>query len=541
MKTKPVLLIICIFSMLFLTSGGSAAPGATPLGTAFTYQGRLVRDGQPFNGLCDFYFYLYDAASGGAQIGPYVDKLGLMVSNGLFATQLDFGTGIFNGDARWLEVEVLCSGDSGYTILGRQELTASPYALYASSAPWGGISGVPAGFSDNMDNDTTYLAGDGLELSADTLSVDPTFITGFTGLPTFIIKTLDSTMGTGYMASITIGSDGLALVSYTGVNDGGDLKVAHCEDIRCENVTITLLDTTGDVGWYPSITISADGLGLISYYDSTNTNLKVAHCTNIACTDADLTTLDAIGDVGLYSSITIGTDGRGLISYFDEADADLKVAHCYDIACSIADDINTLDSATLTGMHTSITIGVDGLGLISYWDWALSNLKVAHCNDTACNTAALATLDSTGDVGRYSSITLGADGLGLISYYDYTYGYLKIAHCINSICGTASIATLDSTADMGLGNSASIGIDGLGLISYYNNDTGDLRVAHCANIVCSVATTFVLDASGDVGRYSSITIGADGLGLISYFDDTNYQLKVVHCGNTFCMPYFRRR
>ena len=32
----------------------------------------------------------------------------------------------------------------------------------------------------------------------------------------------------------------------------------------------------------------------------------------------------------------------------------------------------------------------------------------------------LATLDTAGDVGRHSSIAIGADGLGLISYYDAT-------------------------------------------------------------------------------------------------------------------------
>jgi len=32
------------------------------------------------------------------------------------------------------------------------------------------------------------------------------------------------------------------------------------------------------------VTIGADGLGLISYYDVGNGNLKVAHCANAFCT-----------------------------------------------------------------------------------------------------------------------------------------------------------------------------------------------------------------------------------------------------------------
>jgi len=38
------------------------------------------------------------------------------------------------------------------------------------------------------------------------------------------------------------------------------------------------------VGYYTSITIGSDGLGLISYYDKSNGDLKVAHCGNPACT-----------------------------------------------------------------------------------------------------------------------------------------------------------------------------------------------------------------------------------------------------------------
>jgi|GEM_PF-4738217 len=43
----------------------------------------------------------------------------------------------------------------------------------------------------------------------------------------------------------------------------------------------TALDTVGEVGFYTSVTIGADGLGLISYHNSTNGDLKVAHCSNV--------------------------------------------------------------------------------------------------------------------------------------------------------------------------------------------------------------------------------------------------------------------
>jgi hypothetical protein len=57
------------------------------------------------------------------------------IGNGLFTTNLDFGSDAFHGDARWLDIAVRCPPGSGsYTPLGRQALTAVPYALYAQKA-----------------------------------------------------------------------------------------------------------------------------------------------------------------------------------------------------------------------------------------------------------------------------------------------------------------------------------------------------------------------------------------------------------------------
>ncbi|MDQ3930026.1 MAG: hypothetical protein M3328_12880, partial [Chloroflexota bacterium] len=39
----------------------------------------------------------------------------------------------------------------------RRPITAAPYALYAKSAPWSGLAGVPAGFADGVDNTSAYV------------------------------------------------------------------------------------------------------------------------------------------------------------------------------------------------------------------------------------------------------------------------------------------------------------------------------------------------------------------------------------------------
>ncbi|MFQ3683128.1 tail fiber domain-containing protein [Roseiflexus sp.] len=101
------------------------------LGSAFTYQGRLTSGGSAVSGNCDFQFSLWDAVSGGTQIGATQTPTNVPVSNGLFTVQLDFGSGAFNGTARWLEIAVRCPAGSGsYTPLApRQALTPAPYAL----------------------------------------------------------------------------------------------------------------------------------------------------------------------------------------------------------------------------------------------------------------------------------------------------------------------------------------------------------------------------------------------------------------------------
>ncbi len=182
MNRKMFLMALISVTVILLTFAAVNAQGPQPqvpsvvtLGTAFTYQGQLKQNGNAVSGNCDLQFSLYDAANGGTPIGSPQTATNVSVSNGLFTTQIDFGGGAFNGDARFLEIAVRCPAGSGsFTTLSRQALTPAPYAVYAPSAgsvPWSGLTGVPAGFADGVDNDTTYTAGTGLELSGTQFSL----------------------------------------------------------------------------------------------------------------------------------------------------------------------------------------------------------------------------------------------------------------------------------------------------------------------------------------------------------------------------------
>ncbi|MFW5943315.1 MAG: hypothetical protein ACOCXI_16035, partial [Chloroflexota bacterium] len=168
-----VILLAGVFSFITVTRNASADSLAS-LGNGFTYQGELVDEGQPVDAVCDFQFSLWDAPDGGSQVGATQTSEDVTVAGGRFNVLVNdadqFGSDAFNGDARWLHIDVRCPTGSGdYTPLDpRQPLTAAPHALFASNAasvPWSGIMDIPAGFADNVDNDTTYTAGVGLELN----------------------------------------------------------------------------------------------------------------------------------------------------------------------------------------------------------------------------------------------------------------------------------------------------------------------------------------------------------------------------------------
>lgn len=114
------------------TVGSTGAPNnpLTQLGSGFTYQGRLLNSNNPVNGQYDLAFRLYDALSGGNRVGSPITLTNQTVTDGLYSVTLDFGTGVFTGDGRWLEVAVQPTNGPGFTTLApREALTAVPYAM----------------------------------------------------------------------------------------------------------------------------------------------------------------------------------------------------------------------------------------------------------------------------------------------------------------------------------------------------------------------------------------------------------------------------
>lgn len=103
-------------------------------GTAFTYQGRLNEGGSPANGVYDIRASLYLTNSGGTVFAGPLTNPAVAVSNGLFTITLDYGS-VFEGATYWLQIGVRSNNVGGFTILSpRQQLTPTPYALFANTS-----------------------------------------------------------------------------------------------------------------------------------------------------------------------------------------------------------------------------------------------------------------------------------------------------------------------------------------------------------------------------------------------------------------------
>jgi len=137
MVRKVVFLAALLIS---LRGWGNRALAQTPLSTGFTYQGQLKDGGSPANGTYDLQFALYDQLTFGTQQGPTVCEDNVVVVEGLFTLELDFGAQ-FAGQERFLEIAVRadtglnCGNATGLVTLSpRQALTGTPYAHFSLNA-----------------------------------------------------------------------------------------------------------------------------------------------------------------------------------------------------------------------------------------------------------------------------------------------------------------------------------------------------------------------------------------------------------------------
>ena len=124
--------LLLLLGLLLATRPAQAAP------TSIVYTGQLLTSTSPptpANGTYDFQFQLFNAATGGTQVGPTVSLASVPVVDGVYQVQLSFGN-VFTGQTVWLQVSYRvhpASGNPPYkTVSPRLVAPNSAFADYAT-------------------------------------------------------------------------------------------------------------------------------------------------------------------------------------------------------------------------------------------------------------------------------------------------------------------------------------------------------------------------------------------------------------------------
>lgn len=252
-KTLRLTLTVSLITIVLVSIAFATVFAQT---TTFTYQGFFEDGGSPATGAFDLQFELYDADTGGTQIGSTLTSDDVMVVNGYFNVDLDFGA-VFNGDSRWLEISVRPGADTGaYTLLSpRIELTPVPYAIYGEDADADPTNEVNTGLF--LTGTVLSLVDGGGTLTVDLESLNDDPRTPISAIPLTINQpgsyyltqnlTNTTTNGDGIridVDDVTLDLNGYTLSGGTGSSDDGIVVLGSHENIYIKNGTVR--DWNGD-------------------------------------------------------------------------------------------------------------------------------------------------------------------------------------------------------------------------------------------------------------------------------------------------------
>jgi hypothetical protein len=221
--------------------------------------------------------------------------------------------------------------------------------------------------------------------------------------------------------------------------------------------------------------------------------------------------VDPIPNLGDHTSLSLGIDGVPRISYWDGPRGWLRYASRMPGGWGV----EAVDMSGTVGPYTSLVAGPDGVPHISYYDGATLDLKYA---EKIGDTWHLATPDTAGSVGQFSSIALNNGGQPHIAYYDATNEALKHAYRSGTTWTTETVDT------GGVGSWTSLIVDGSGdvMIAYADYQHGDLKLATKSNGAWTIESA---DAGGIHAACVSLSLDDSGNPRIAYRDETTLTLR----------------
>jgi hypothetical protein len=328
----------------------------------------------------------------------------------------------------------------------------------------------------------------------------------------------------GLGTSLAINNSGTPYITY--VNDIADvMKMAVGRGLAWQRSNIY---TNGS---YSSIKLNSASEPRIALYDMYSFDLVFAYLQGGVWY---YQTLDSTGDVGQFPSLALDPNGRPHITYYDASNGWLKYIY-YDGSNWVSPVV--LDSSANVGQYSSLVFSrsaancLDGAPttgfcpFISYYDATNGDLKIMYKSQT--NAWVTNVIESAGTVGQYGSMVMDFGGNLQVVYYDASNGDLRHATGVKTgssydFSGPKNI--VDSAGDVG--QWASLAVDGSNNLhaSYYDAANGNLKYALRQFGTWSNET---VDSAGVVGQYTSIGLDPTGKPGISYYDFTNGDLKFV--------------
>jgi Collagen triple helix repeat (20 copies) len=287
--------------------------------------------------------------------------------------------------------------------------------------------------------------------------------------------------------------------------------------------------STATTGGVPSGFTCPNGASIVGFNSDGS-----AICSQPTFAPAGVTNTRVGGPVSRVgnSAMAIGADGFPVVAFQQIDNAGnyyLILVHCGDFACAGGNTTSTLEEvASPNSLGTiSLTIGSDGLPILSYEEYLLNFLRseifIRHCVDVQCKTSFIT--DEFSGFGP-SSITINSTGSPIIAFSDSTSADLDLIFCGQVTCSGSS--TPLRIAVNSEGNSLTLlHPTNYPMVSFSGG------VAVCEDTFCSVHI-YVSYAGVDIGPSgtTSLISGSDNLPVIAYA--TGSELAVVHCSTTTC-------
>jgi hypothetical protein len=245
MRSKIILAIL--FLMLLLVGNTSAKP----MGTAWTYQGRLMDANGPADGVFEFEFKLYDSPAGGNQLESTLSLRGVDVIDGYFTVEPDFGSDVFDSNEYWLEIGVRPgdSVDPFTTLSPRQRMAPTPYALQTRGIFVDGVPSIidyPGTWTAKESNREWYSVA----MSADGTKQTAVVNNGQVYFSTDSGNTWIATESDRAWMSVAMSADG---TKHTAVVDQGQIYICSVVVSYSYNVGIGTSEPSGSL--YPDGTV----------------------------------------------------------------------------------------------------------------------------------------------------------------------------------------------------------------------------------------------------------------------------------------------